>query len=308
MINQVILAIVEIFIIFAIGAYVRHRGMLEEQDLTKLSKLVVDILFPMLVFASITKNLDPNKLNELWIMPLAGFGLMACGALLGIFLKKGLKNSSPERVATFHHYCAINNYVFLPIIILSNLWGKEYLPLLFIMNIGSTIGFWTIGVALLGGDFKSAVKNIFSINLVAIIAAIAIVMLNHYRPGIIPVPELVTNICTTLGKAAVPLMLLLIGAAIYGAPHLFKNSWDVTYLTIVRLVIIPLILVTILKLFNLPQDNFRVIFIVSLMPVSASSAIITRRFGGDPNFAGQAIIVTTIASIATIPVMIYFFG
>ncbi|MCF6174868.1 MAG: AEC family transporter [Victivallaceae bacterium] len=302
MITQVIFAIIEIFTIFAIGAYVRHRGMLEEQDLTKLSKLVVDILFPMLVFSSITKNLDPNKLNELWIMPLAGFGLMACGALLGIFLKKGLKNRSPERVATFHHYCAINNYVFLPIIILSNLWGKEYLPLLFIMNIGSTIGFWTIGVALLGGNFKSAVKNIFSINLVAIIAAIAIVLIG------IPVPPIVTNICTKLGSAAVPLMLLLIGAAIYGAPHLFKNRWDVTYLTIVRLIVIPLILVAILKLFNLPQDNFRVIFIVTLMPVSASSAVITRRFGGDPNFAGQAIIVTTIASIATIPVMIYFFG
>jgi malate permease and related proteins len=302
MITQVIFAIIEIFTIFAIGAYVRHRGMLEEQDLTKLSKLVVDILFPMLVFSSITKNLDPNKLNELWIMPLAGFGLMACGALLGIVLKKGLKNRSPERVATFHHYCAINNYVFLPIIILSNLWGKEYLPLLFIMNIGSTIGFWTIGVALLGGNFKSAVKNIFSINLVAIIAAIAIVLIG------IPVPPIVINICTKLGSAAVPLMLLLIGAAIYGAPHLFKNRWDVTYLTIVRLIVIPLILVTILKLFNLPQDNFRVIFIVTLMPVSASSAVITRRFGGDPNFAGQAIIVTTMASIATIPVMIYFFG
>lgn len=302
MITPVILAIIEIFTIFAIGAYVRHRGMLEEQDLTKLSKLVIDILFPMLAFSSITKNLDPNKLNELWIMPLAGFSLMALGAVLGIVLKQGLKNRSPERVATFHHYCAINNYVFLPIIIITNLWGEKYLPILFIMNIGSTIGFWTIGVALLGGDFKSAIKNIFSINLITIILAIAIVLLG------IPVPELVSNICMKLGSVSVPLMLLLIGAAIYGAPHLFKNRWDVTYLTIVRLILIPLILVAILKIFNLPQENFRVIFIVALMPVSASSAVMTRRFGGDPNFAGQAIIVTTMASIVTIPVMIYFFG
>ena len=302
MITQVIFAIIEIFTIFAIGAYVRHRGMLEEKDLTKLSKLVVDILFPMLAFSSITKNLDPNKLNELWIMPLAGFSLMAFGAIVGIVLKKGLKNRSPERVATFHHYCAINNYVFLPIIILTNLWGEKYLPILFIMNIGSTIGFWTIGVALLGGNFKSAVKNIFSINLITIVLAITLVLLG------IPVPALIGNICSKLGSASVPLMLLLIGAAIYGAPHLFKNRWDVTYLTIVRLILIPLMLVAILKLFNLPQENFRVIFIVALMPVSASSAVITRRFGGDPNFAGQAIIVTTMASIATIPVMIYFFG
>lgn len=87
----------------------RHKKILEEEDLTRLSKLVVDILFPLMAFASITKNLNPDKLNELWIMPLAGFSIIALGAFLGIFLKKGLKNKSPERVATFHHYCSMNN-------------------------------------------------------------------------------------------------------------------------------------------------------------------------------------------------------
>ena len=301
MIKQVIFAIIEIFTIFAIGGYVRHKKMLEEEDLTRLSKLVVDVLFPLMAFASITKNLNPNKLNELWIMPLAGFSIIALGAILGIILKKGLKNRSPERVATFHHYCAMNNYVFLPIIILHNLWGEEYIPLLFIMTIGSTIGLWTIGVGLLGGNLKEAIKNIFSINLLTVIIAIAVVLLK------IPVPAIVTSISTKVGSAAVPLMLILIGAAIYGAPHLFKNKWDISYLTFVRLILIPLIIVGILKLLDLPENLFRVIFIVSLMPVSSSSAVITRRFGGDPNFAGQAIIVTTIASIITIPIMIYLF-
>jgi predicted permease len=301
MIQQVIFAIIEIFTIFAIGAYVRHKKMLEEQDLTKLSKLVVDILFPLMAFSSITKNFNPDKLNELWIMPLAGFGIMAFGATLGIFLKKGLKNKSAERSATFHHYCAVNNYVFLPIIILNNLWGEKYIPLLFIMTIGSTIGLWTIGVGLLGGSLKNAIKNIFSVNLIAVIIAILVAVLK------IPVPAIITSISTKLGNAAVPLMLLLIGAAIYGAPHLFKNKRDIIYLTFVRLVLLPLIIVGILKMLNLPENLFRVIFIVSLMPVSASSAVITRRFGGDPNFAGQAIIVTTIASIITIPIMIYLF-
>ncbi len=301
MIKQVIFAIIEIFTIFAIGGYVRHKKILEEEDLTRLSKLVVDILFPLMAFASITKNLNPDKLNELWIMPLAGFCIIALGAFLGIFLKKGLKNKSPERVATFHHYCSMNNYIFLPIIILNNLWGEEYIPLLFIMTIGSTIGLWTIGVGLLGGSVKEAVKNVFSINLLTVIIAIAFVLLK------IPVPAIVTSISTKVGSAAVPLMLILIGAAIYGAPHLFKNRWDIFYLTLVRLILIPLVIVSILKTLNLPDNIFRVIFIVSLMPVSASSAVITRRFGGDPNFAGQAIIVTTIASIITIPIMIYIF-
>lgn len=303
MITKVILAIVEIFAIFGIGAFIRHLKIIEEKDLNKLSRMVVDIMFPMMAFSSITTKFDASQLNDLWLMPLLGFGLMATGAVLGFGLKYGMKDRSPERLATFHHYCAINNYVFLPLIILENLWGKEYLPLLFIMNIGSTIGFWTIGVSLLaGGNIKQTIKNIFSINLAAVVAALLFVFLK------IPLPGVVENIFSKVGNCSVPLILLLIGAAIYDSPHIFKNKWDAFYLGIVRLVIIPLIIVFILKLLPLPENAFRVTFIVALMPVSASSAVITRRFGGSPEFAGQAIILTTLASIITVPVMIYLFG
>ncbi len=301
MIEQVILAIAEIFTIFVIGGFLRHKKILLEQDITRLSKLVVDVLFPLMVFSSITKNFNPKQLNDLWIMPLAGFGIMAFGAVIGIFLKKGLRDKTPEKLATFHHYCAINNYVFLPIIILENLWGETYIPLLLIMTVGSTIGLWTIGVALLGGSHKNVLKNILNMNLAAVVIAITIVMLK------IPIPALVTNISTKLGGAAVPLMLLFIGAAIYGTPHLFKNKRDMIYLIFIRLIVLPMIIVGVLKLLHLPENIFRVIFIVSLMPVPVSSAVLTRRFGGDPDFAGQAIIVTTTASIVTIPIMIYLF-
>ena len=41
--------------------------------------------------------------------------------------------------------------------------------------------------------------------------------------------------------------------------------------------------------------------IVALMPVSVASTIITRRYGGDPDFAARGAVVTTIASGATVP-------
>jgi hypothetical protein len=122
----------------------------------------------------------------------------------------------------------------------------------------------------------------------------------------IPVPEIAANVTQKLGSASVPLMLMIIGAAVYGnARHVFKNKWDIFYLSLVRLVVLPLIIVGILKLLPIPLEVYRVVFVVALMPVSASSAVITRRFGGSPEFAGQAIIVPTLASIITIPLMLY---
>ena len=301
MMYNVIMAIVETFGMFAVGGLAMWLKIIEEKDLNKLGRLIIDILFPMMVFASITKNFDPTKLDELWIMPLLGFGLMLFGGIAGFGFRYCMTNRTPERMATFHHYCAINNYLFLPYIILANLWGQEYIPLLLIMNIGSTIGFWTIGIATMGGaNLKQTIKNIFSINQIAVVLALIFCFVR------IPVPVVIMTVFTKLGDASVPLMLMVIGAALFiNAHQTLQNKFDVLCLSVVRLVIIPLMIIFILKLLPLPEAAYRVTFVVALMPVSVSSAMIARRFGGDPNFAGQSIIVTTLASIITIPLMMH---
>ena len=73
------------------------------------------------------------------MLPVLGFGLMFTGGLLGFIFRYGMRNRKDERMITFHHFCAMNNYVFLPLIILQNLWGPKYVVLLLILNIGSTL-------------------------------------------------------------------------------------------------------------------------------------------------------------------------
>lgn len=299
MINNIIYAIAEMFGVFAIGAVARHWKYIEEKDLTDWSKFTMDFLFPLLIFASIIKDFRVERFSELWILPVIGFGLMLFGAIVGIGLRFGLKSKDPAIKATFMHFCAANNYSFLPIIVLTNLWPDNgYLPLLFILNIGSTVGYWTIGIVLLGShDMKKTMQNILSPTIVSIVIALVIALcgLRNY------VPDLLLKICTSLGNAAVPIIFVIIGASLYGSPKLTKNKWDITWLTIARLLIIPALSIVILKLLPLTQDVFNVAFIVAIMPVSVSSVIMTRIYGGSPDFAGQAALVTTIASVATIP-------
>ncbi len=306
--TQVFLAIVETFGMFAIGALVMHLKILDDKDLGKLSTLIVDIFFPMLAFDSIVRNFDPSQLKELWLMPTIGFGLMVFGGVLGFGLRYGMRNRTHDRMVTFHHFCAINNYLFLPLIILSNLSGEKYLALLFIMNIGSTIGFWTLGVGILaGGDVRRTFNNIFSINQAAVVLALIICFCKIPVPAVVmPLLVIVGNIFHKLGNCSVPLILLLIGAAIYHSPQIFKDKWDIFYMTAVRLIIIPGIVILILNNLPLPADVYKVTYIVALMPVSASSAVITRRYGGSAEFAGQSIIFTTVASLLTIPLMLLF--
>jgi len=303
MMVKIIYAIIEMFCMFGVGALAMRLKFIEKDDLSKLGRLVIDIMLPMLAFSSITSTFVPSQFNELWMLPVLGFGLMFTGGLLGFVFRYGMRNRKDERMITFHHFCAINNYVFLPLIILQSLWGPKYVALLLIMNIGSTLGFWTVGVGILsGGCIKRTLKNIFSPVLIAVVLALAFCFLK------IPVPELAANVFSKIGGAAVPLMLIIIGAAIWNsAHHLLKNKWDIVYLALVRLIMIPLILVYILKLLPLPIEVHRVVFVVSIMPVSSGAVVFMRRFGGNPDLAAQAAVVTTLLSIITIPLMTYLF-
>ncbi len=297
--EKIIYAIIEIFGMFAIGAALRWRGLLRHDDLDRLSKVIFDILFPLLIFSTLYNGLKPERLYELWTLPVIGFGLMAFGAVAGGVLQYGMRNKQDGRVETFLHFCAINNFQFLPLIVIGNLWGDQYTPLLFILNLGSTIGQWTIGIALLGGGCnRQALKNILNPNVYAIVLTLLLICLK------VPIPKLAVDVAGKAGSAALPMCLLMVGAALFGAAHhLLKNKWDIAWLCICRLVILPLLTVLLLKIIPLPYDVYQISFVVAIMPVSVSAVVLTIRYGGSTEFAGQAAVITTLASIITLPLM-----
>lgn len=303
MIIDIYCAIFQIFIIFGIGWFARHLNYLREEDLSRWSSLVIDFLLPCLIFFSISKNLDTSRLGTLWPLPILGFGMMAFGALLGFGLKSGLVSLDPNLKKTFHHFCAINNYGFLPLIMIKNLWGEQALAELFLLNFGSTIGYWTIGVAILGeSNLKKTLRNIFSPSLFALLLAFSFSLLGVTQK----IPPLFFSICHSLGSASVPLILLLIGATLYRIPF-GENKRDIVYLTLIRLIFLPTLTLFILKMLPLSKDVFKIAFIVSLMPTAVSSTLLTRKYGGSSTYAASAAVITTLFSMITIPVGFWLF-
>ncbi|MDR0932050.1 MAG: AEC family transporter, partial [Victivallales bacterium] len=205
---------------------------------------------------------------------------------------------------TFHHICAINNYVFLPIIVLQNVYGERHVALLLLMNVGSTIGFWTIGILTLtgGGSLSKTFKNIFTINIAAVMAALAVALLH------IPVPEALDYTFKYLGNITIPLMLILIGVALVGCFKGMVENWrDMLLLSAIRLIVIPVTLLVLLRLLMLPTEVYQVTAVVALMPAASVSVLIAKRYGGDSDFAGRAILITTFLSLGTIPLLMGFF-
>ena len=146
MMYQVFCSIFQTFLLFGLGMIAIRAGMIRRENLAGLTRLALDVFFPFLTFSTILHHFSPEKMHDLWIMPAIGFGMMAAGGIAGFLFRSKLFNETPERKASVHHICAINNYIFLPLIVLDKVWGAHHVALLLLMNVGSTIGFWTIGI------------------------------------------------------------------------------------------------------------------------------------------------------------------
>ena len=302
---KVFLAIVETCVLFAVGGGALRIGYIGRDDIERWSRFTFNVFTPCLTFSAIAGNLGKGELSSLWVMPLAGFAMMAAGAMLGLAMRPLLRCRTCERSATFLHICAINNYIFLPLIVVENIFGfGRHAALLMVMNVGSTVGFWTIGVITLTGlrrdTLLDAVKQIFSINIIAVAAAVAVLLTG------ITIPAEAMKIVRTLGSVAIPLTIILTGAALYrDARGLFAHKTDVVIVAAVRLAVIPAILIAVLKMLPLPHDVYEVCFVVSLMPAAVSSALVARLYGGDGEFASQSVIVTTLLALATVPLWMH---
>ncbi|MFW6245434.1 MAG: AEC family transporter, partial [Fibrobacterota bacterium] len=195
-------------------------------------------------------------------------------------------------------FCAVNNSAYLPIIIIRNLWGESALANLFFFNLGTTLGVWTIGIGVLGNrDVSRSLGSLVTPNLIAVLAALSVSL-----AGIVHfIPSALRSVISTAGSAAVPIMLILIGSSFY-RKGILKLSWPVLYASAVRLLILPVLAVFILNTLPVSREVYQITLIVALMPVAVSSTIFTIRYGGNPDFAAQTSIVTTLAAAITVPV------
>jgi len=300
MTSEVALAVAQIFGVFFIGWLARHLRYIDEPDVKRWSNVVVDFLFPLLAFHSIITGFKAERVGQLWPLPVLGLGIIVVGVVCGRLLRFAIRSKDPNVVRTFYHLCAINNYAFLPLIIVANLWGDVGVANLFVFNLGSTIGYWTIGVGVLGGaNIRSTARNILSSNLVAVVLALALCLCGWQQH----VPKIVLNITDLAGSATIPCMLVLIGASLYPLPSL-RNVWDVLTTSVIRLLLLPAVLIAILALIPLDPAVRNIAVIVALMPATISSPIITRRYGGSPDFAARVAVLTTLLSIITVPLAV----
>jgi hypothetical protein len=314
--------ILEMVGIIAAGWAARRAAYLTEESASGLSRVVVDLAFPCLVFTQLLRTVDPEALSRDWYLPLLGAGIILGSALLG--LATAPLFARPGRQATYVFLAATPNWVFLPLPIAEALFGDPGVTVILLCSVGAQLSLWTVGVAILRGrapDRRAWRRLLTSPGLLATLAGLALAWQAPAARDLLAAEPaghgLLFQTLTPLLKAAasfggitIPVSLLLIGAAMGGLKAgSDTHGRELAGLALARLILPLPAAVLVFRLAALagweaPGMIRSLAYLVACMPVAISSSVMAERYGGDCPLAARAIFVTSLLSIATVPLLV----
>lgn len=314
-------SVIPLFVIMGVGAVVRRRRVLNEIADRSLLDLIVHLLMPCLILDHVMASEALRKSGNLVWSPLLGF--LCTAGCIGIAATAARLWRFPEaaQTRTFAFVAGINNYGYIPVPLISLLYGPEALSVLFLFNLGTEVAFWTVGFGWFKGhsllrDWRrvltSPVRAVLlgvSINLITAWLGVSLddATLSTAVWGW-PIQVLVTTI-HFIGLCSIPLALLLIGATMadfWGQFHVASGVGVMGLAVAVRNLICPLGFLALAWLLPVSWELKQTLVVQAAMPSGVFTLVLSRHHDGDVPVALQIIFATSAAAIITLPLWIHF--
>lgn len=298
-------AIIPVFLVIGGGFLARRIGWLTEEADRSLMNLVVNLLYPALIFSYILGNEALRQPENIVLPPLVGFTSIVAGFGVCMLIARKLKIGDQRECRTFAFSTGMYNYGYFPIPIIALLFDRETTGVLLVHNVGVEMAMWALGVGFIlsANDPKSLWKRIFSGPVIAILVAVPMNWLGLDER----MPNFAFESVNLLGQCAIPLGLILIGATF---ADLAKISQLVERIRIpvaaclLRLGIFPIAFLVFAWLLPFSIELKQVMIIQAAMPCAVFPIVLTRHFDGSPDVALKVVLATTAVSFLTIPLWV----
>lgn len=297
-----------IYLILAIGAWLRHTGFISSDLARGLNKLIFNISLPCLVAHSIAMAPISTGWEKAALCLIGGTLIIFALAWFFAPLMGISKFSRPSFCQSV--FRSNNAYIGIPVMLfafqgrpdigeMSSLAMLTLAPCLILYNVlavtiltktkeGDTVGKRTLSL------FKGMIKNPLILGSVIGLALLAL----RVKCGIAmsgPVEKTVK----TLGAMATPGSILALGASLTPA-ILRANLRGAHWTALLKLVVAPLAGLLLARLLGLPPLHRFVVICYLACPSAVASFIMAQAMDGDADIAGSSVALTTIYSFISL--------
>lgn len=293
--------IMPVFIIIGAG-YVIQR--IFQFNLTGFTKIIFYILIPSLIFSRIYKTELPMKSLGLTFLFAAALIIVSGFCTLPVSLARKYRPSMRTAFALSVMFCNSGNYG-LPVIELVFNQDPVATSLQVFVLTAQNILTFTLGVFLVAkgsSTYRHALGRMLRFpSMYAIFLALVCKFLHVqlWQPLWVPIDG--------MASALVPVALLTLGMQL-ARICLTRGIVDVLLSTLLRLALGPVIALSLIILFRYQGLMAQALLISSSMPTAVNTALLAVELDNEPQFASQTVLFSTLLSICTVSLTIYWAG
>ena len=287
-------------LLLLVGVVAVKTGIVDAETNRRLSRFAIVIPQSAIILSSafnLQMEMTPGKV--LGVIGVA-FLMYALLTLLGLAVPALARAKEPDR-GVFSFLILFGNVAYMGFPLVQALFGSDAVFYAALLNIPFNLLAYTLGVRLIGGSGaggKMSWRQLVNPPMVASVLAVIIIFLPVKWPG--PLVEATS----ALGDMILPLSMIIIGTSL-GEMKLkdVLGDWRVYAVAPVRLLVAPVLLWAVMGLFVKDTLLLNVITLVGATPSAAMAAMMAIQYGRSERLASQGVFITTVLSMATIPLV-----
>jgi predicted permease len=266
----------QIFLLGAIGYFLLKKKILSSEGLTSLSRMVIDVTLPILIFCQLLKDFSFRFYPDWWIFPLISIAITCAGLIIG-YIFSGLIKGEPDKLGVMFIY-------------------------LFLFLFGFNLVMFSLGTRIISFDKKSKFElaGLFSPPVIAT----ALGLLSVYFGLNKMMPPALLKPLSLAGECTLPLAMFVVGANLAEIRLGRINKKEMFLAVLAKLIIMPALGILLMLKLNLPELMGLLIIIQLSMPAATLLSVITRQYKKEDLLISQGIFLGHIASIVTIPLFL----
>ncbi|MGM9530512.1 AEC family transporter, partial [Intestinibacter sp.] len=266
----------------------------------KLSSFVLNITSPALILYSVSEPVegDLNTVLQIFLLSVAVYVVLP---FIGIFFARVLRVAKEDR-NLYQFMTIFSNIGFMGYPVIQAIFGKEALFFAAICNLVFNIFCFSYGVFLISGagkvsfDFKKLINPGIIFSIIAVV-----IYLTKWQ-----MPVIIGETSDLVGSITTPLAMMIIGSSLAEIPIKEVVSDIRIYIyTIIKQIIMPILFWWVLKFIVHDAMVLGVLVVLIAMPVGTIAIMFCNQFGGNTSLASKSIFITTLASVFTIPTLVY---
>ena len=289
-----------LFLVLAVGYAANKLKIMTGESNKLLTKLVINIAMPCTILNSVISG-DVGITGGQALFFVLMIILTFIIAFLLVIPIPRLLNTPKEDTGIYQFMVVFGNVGFMGFPVVQSIFGTASIFYVALFNIPFTILSFSLGIIMVAGRGEKINPKLF-INPALIGAAVAIFIFATK----ITVPSILSSTTEIIGQLTTPAAMLIIGSTLASIPikEVF-SQWRLYPISLLKLFIVPVITWLVLRLFITDELMLGVLVVLSAMPTATNATMLSMEYGGNEKLASKGVFITTLLSVATIPLLVY---